>query len=225
MPSFVKRPLMDETRGTATQTAVVLALPGQAARRCISVKPMQSATPGRFCQFLRTPSVSMLARFLVAILISAPINAADSCTADFGATCGGAQAREQGREIAGAGASAFSGQDFARGLTVKYLCARKGWPLFIGNYLFPIEPLEKAVTSYHHIYDRLISIYGAPYLDTTPWQVGALTKDQRNIDPDPRKYGAYWKTPRLLVNLVMIQSYKSKVRGWRAFVVMSRNKD
>src|ERR1700734_566228 len=137
--------------GTATQTAVILALPGQAARRCTSVKPTQSATPGRFCQLLRAPSASMLARFLAVMLISAPINAADFCTADFGATCGGVQAREQGREIAGAGAYAFGGQDFARGLTVKYLCARKGWPLFIGNYLFRIEPLEKAVTSYHNI--------------------------------------------------------------------------
>lgn len=167
----------------------------------------------------------MLSRLLAVILISAPVNAAEFPTLDFGATCNGVQVREQGAEVAGAGAYAFRGQDFARGVTVRYLCAKMGWPLFVGNYLFPIEPLEKAVTSYHNIYDRLIAIYGAPYLDTTPWQVGARTKDQRNIHLDPRKYGAYWKTPRLLVNLVMLQSYKSKVRGWRPFVVISRSKE
>lgn len=123
----------------------------------------------------------------------------------------------------GAGTYAFGGQAFAQGLTVRYLCAKRGWPLFVGNYLFPIEPLEKALTTYHDVYDRLISIYGAPYFDTTQWQVGARTKDPRNIDPDPRRYGAYWKTPRLLVNLVIMRSYKSRVRGWRAFVVISRN--
>lgn len=167
----------------------------------------------------------MVSRLLAVILISAPVNAADFRALDFGPPCDGAQAREQGAEIAGAGAYAFSGQAFARGLNVRYLCAKEGWPAFVGNYSFPIEPLEKAVTSYHNIYDRLISIYGAPYFDNTRWQVGARTKDQRNIDPDPRKYSAYWKTPRLFVNLVMIRSYKSRVRGWRAFVVISRNKE
>jgi hypothetical protein len=167
----------------------------------------------------------MLARLLAIILISVPVNAAAFVAWTFGPTCAGVQAREQGTEITGAGAYAFKGQAFARGLTVKYLCGKTGWPLFIGNYLFAIEPLQKAVTSYHNVYDRLISIYGAPYLDTTPWQVGARTKDPRNIEPDPRKYGTYWKTPRLLVNLVMVRSYKSKVRGWRAFVVISRNKE
>lgn len=166
----------------------------------------------------------MLSRFLAVILISPLVNAADFRILDFGATCEGVQVREQGAEIAGAGAHAFSGQDFARGVTVKYLCGKKEWPLFVGNYLFPIEPLGKAVTSYHKVYVRLISIYGTPYLDTTRWQVGARTKDQRNINPDPRKYGTYWKTPRLLINLVMTQSYKSRVRGWRAFVVISPSK-
>lgn len=188
-----------------------------------SVTRAQTMTPARFCERFRIPFPSTLACLLALIFVSAPIKATDFHTNP--GVCNSAQARKQGREIESAGAYAFRGRAFARGLTVKYLCANTGWPLFVGNYLFPIEPLEKAVVSYHNVYDRLVSIYGAPYLDTTPWQVGARTKDQRNIDPDPRKYGAYWKTPRWLVNLVMIRSYRSRVRGWRPFVVISRNKE
>ena len=181
-------------------------------------------------QLLRAPFV--LAHLLAVIVISAPVGAADFRTLDFGARCDGVQAREQARgsvsipwkKIPGSDVYAFRGRDFGRDLTLMYLCPKGA--LFSGNYLFPIEQLETAVTSYHNAYDLLVSIYGAPRFDNTQWQVGAKTKDPRNVNADPRKYMTYWKTSRLNVNMAMMRGYEPegrgwRSRGWRVFLVLS----
>jgi len=119
---------------------------------------------------------------------------------------------------------AFRGRDFGRDLTLMYLCPKGA--LFSGNYLFPIEQLDTAVTSYHNAYELLVSIYGAPLFDNTQWQVGAKTKAPRNVNSDPRKYMTYWKTSRLNVNMAMTRGYEPegrgwRLRGWRGFLVLS----
>lgn len=173
---------------------------------------------------------SRLAHLLAVILVAAPVSAADFRALDLGATCDGVKAREQARgsisipwkKIAGADAYAFRARDFGRDLILVYFCP-KG-VLFSGNYLFPVEHLQEASTSYHNAYDLLVSRYGAPFFDNTPWQVGRSTsevqKRQRFISLDPRKYMTAWKTQRVFVTMDMMPSRQSERRGWRAFVVI-----
>jgi hypothetical protein len=103
-----------------------------------------------------------------------------------------------------------------------YLCPEG--LLYSGNYFFPSEPLDVAVRSYRSMYDLFISIYGAPFLDNTPWQVGGSTPDKRIINPDPRKYMVYWKAARLRTNLILSASLPSEESGWRVAIVISENK-
>lgn len=174
---------------------------------------------------------SRLTRALAVILVAAPVSAADFRALDLGATCGGVNARELARgsipipwqKVEGADAYAFSARDFGRDLTLVYFCP-KG-VLFSGNYLFPVEQLQEASTSYHNAYDLLVSRYGAPFVDNTPWQVrrspSEARKHQRStISPDPRKYMTAWKSSRVFVTMNMMPSHQSEHRGWRVFVVI-----
>lgn len=169
--------------------------------------------------------------FLAATLFSAPVvGAADFRTLDLGATCNGVPVREQARgsvsipwqKISGADIYAFRGRGFGRDLTLMYFCP-KG-TLFSGNYLFPFEQLETAVASYHHTYDLLVSRYGPPFVDNTPWQVGRSTSEVRKhlrfISTDPRKYMTAWKTPRLFIDMAMMPNRESEGRSWRLTVVI-----
>jgi hypothetical protein len=173
---------------------------------------------------------SMLGCFIAVILIAAPADAADFRTLDLGAPCDAAPAREQARgsvaipwkKIPGADVYAFTGRDYDRDLVVMYFCPQG--TLFSGNYFFPIEQPEKAVTSYRGVYDLLIAVYGAPFVDNTPWQVGGSTKDERVINPDPWMYMTAWRTPRLNINMAITQGQESEGPGWRVFVVISRLK-
>jgi hypothetical protein len=177
---------------------------------------------------------SRLVRLLAAILIAAPVSASDFRTLDLGATCDGVQAREQARgsvsipsqKNSGAEVYAFRGRDFGRDLTLEYFCP-KG-TLFSGNYLFPVEQLETAVTSYHNAYDLLVSRYGAPFFDNTPWQVGRSTsevrKHRRFLTLDPREYMTAWKTPHLFVVTHLMSIHESEGRGWRVVVVIGPTK-
>lgn len=167
--------------------------------------------------------------FLAVTLVAAPVGAADFRTLDVGATCDGVPAREQARgsvsipwqEISGADVYAFRGRDFGRDLTLMYFCPNG--TLFTGNYLFPYEQLKTAVTSYHHAYDLLLSRYGAPFFDNTPWQFGRSTSEVRKhlrfISQDPRKYMTAWKTTRLFIDMAMMPNRESEGR-WRLTVVI-----
>lgn len=173
---------------------------------------------------------SMSGYLVAAIIVSSPAPAEDFRTLNFGAACDSVQAREQARgsvaissgKIPGADNYAFRGRDFDRDLTLTYFCP-KGI-LFSGNYFFPVEQLEAAATSYRNAYDLLVSLYGAPYIDTTPWQVGGDTKDERAVASNPRKYMTSWRTPRLHVTVSIMPSDESGEPGWRVFVVLSRSK-
>jgi len=84
------------------------------------------------------------------------------------------------------------------------------------NYLFPIEQPEKTISSYRDVYDLLLSVYGAPFFDSTPWQVGGNTKDPSVITPNAQKYMTSWRTPLLNVNMAI--RLDSEIPGWRVFV-------
>jgi hypothetical protein len=137
-------------------------------------------------------------------------------------------AREQARgsvaipwkTIPGADVYAFKGIEFNRDLVIMYFCPQGS--LLSGNYLFPIEQPQKTVTSYRDVYDLLVSVYGAPFFDTTPWQIGGSTKDL--VSPDPQKYMTAWRTPLLNVNMAIGLNGESEAPGWRVFVVISRRK-
>jgi hypothetical protein len=170
-------------------------------------------------------------RVLVALaLLSAPVGAADFRVLDFGDACASIQAREEPlgsvaipwQKISGADIYAFKGREFNRELLITYFCP-KG-TLFSGNYYFPVEPLDVAVTSYRAAYDLLVSMYGAPFFDTSPWQVGANDKDPRAIASDPQKYTTAWKTPRLHVALSLMPNFPSEGPGRRVFIVVTRLK-
>jgi hypothetical protein len=169
---------------------------------------------------------SMLGRLIAMILISAPAGAADFGGSDFGAPCDAAIAHERARgslaipwnTIPAADIYVFSGREYNRDLGITYFCP-KG-TLARVNYLFPIEHPEKTISSYRDVYDVLISVYGAPFFDTTPWQVGGNTKDPSVISPDPQKYMTSWRTPLLDVNMTI--GLDSESQGWRVLVVMDQ---
>lgn len=174
---------------------------------------------------------SMLGFFVAMIVISAPAGAAEFRTLDLGAPCDAVPAREQARgsvaipwkQIPGADVYAFTGREYERDLVIMYFCPQGN--LFSGNYFFPIEQPEKTVTSYRDVYDLLVSVYGAPFVDSTPWQVGGSTKDPRVISPDPQKYMTMWRTPLLNVNMAIGLNRESEGPGSRVFVVISRRKN
>ena len=172
---------------------------------------------------------SMSGCLIAMILISAPANAADFRGLDFGAPCDTAPAHEQARgsvaipwkTIPGADVYAFTGREYNRDLVITYFCPHGA--LFSGNYFLPIEQPEKALSSYRDVYDLLVAVYGAPFDDTTPWQVGGSTKDPGFISSDPRKYTTSWMTPFLYVGMAIGRSNESP--DLRVFVMIKRRKD
>jgi hypothetical protein len=167
---------------------------------------------------------SMLGRLIAMILISAPAGAANFRGLEFGAPCAAAPAHEQARgSVAipwktnpGADVYAFTGREYNRDLVIIYACPQG--TLVSGNYMFPVEQLEKTVSTYRDVHDRLVSIYGAPFIDSPPWQVG--TKDPRGISQHPQKYITSWRTPILNVAMSILRT--NEPPGWRVFVVIDR---
>jgi hypothetical protein len=167
-----------------------------------------------------------LARFFP-LLFVAPALSGDFRSLNFGDSCATVLTAETDRGSVSVPWSrddvhAFNGRDFNRDLTFTYFCP-KG-VLFAGNYYFPIESLHSALESYHDAYGLLISIYGAPFLDNTPWQVGSDTSDPRAVSTDPRKYSTSWKTERTYVHIMLIPPKVSGEPDWRVFVVAMKPK-
>ncbi len=206
-----------------------------------SMRPILARPPGsetdllRLCRWttIRITAFrlgSMLGLCLAVTSFSSPLRAADFRTLDFGAACDSVVTREQARgsvpipreKISGADVYGFRGREYDRDLVLTYFCP-KG-VLFSGNYYFPVEVLETAIVSYRNTYDLLVSIYGAPFIDNTPWQVGGDTKDEHVVSSDPRKYMTGWRIPRLPATVSIMPSHKSENQGWRVFVVISRVK-
>jgi hypothetical protein len=172
----------------------------------------------------------MRLRLLTLALLSTPVAAADFRTLDFGDTCAPVKVREEAQgsvaipwnQICGADIYAFRVRDYNRDLMITYFCPKGA--LFSGNWYFPVEPLDVAVSSYRDAYDLLVSQYGAPFLDSSPWQVGADTNDPLAIASDPRMYMTSWKTAHLHTVMSLMPNLKSEHPGWRVFIVVSRAK-
>ncbi len=129
-------------------------------------------------------------------LLASSVSAADFRVLNFGDRCDSVGALEKAlgsREASWPGLSpdvpAFTGRAFDREVTITYFCVHGKFA--VGNYFFPIQPLDDAVQSLHEVYDSLTSTYGAPYTDFTPWH-GANSQFV-TVAPDPSKYSAYWR--------------------------------
>jgi hypothetical protein len=165
--------------------------------------------------------------FVAAIIIAAPVQAADFGVLDFGSPCDSIRALEEARNSESIpwtrsedeGFHAFRGRAFGRNVSIVYVCVNG--LLCIGNYFFPEESLEAAIESYHKLYDDFVALYGAPILDNSPWQPGAASMDQRFIASDPRRYMISWQTSRVHASMHLFRPATSEGELWRVSVIMS----
>jgi hypothetical protein len=161
-------------------------------------------------------------------LLASPADAADFRVLDFGSPC------DSIRELEGAQGSipipwthseaegwyGFRGRAFGREVSILYLCVNGH--LCTGNYLFPFEEPDQAVESYRGVYEDLVSRYGKPFVDNTPWQHGVPEKDQRFIASDPRRYMTSWRTSGVRTTLSLMPNSDSSGPALQVFVVVSR---
>jgi hypothetical protein len=138
--------------------------------------------------------------FLACTFLVSTAGAADFRVLDFGDPCKSIRSLEKAigsREISWPGLSpdvpAFTGRAFDREVSISYFCLHGKF--MVGNYFFPMQSLDDAVESLHEAYDSLVSKYGAPYTDNSPWR-GANSRFVAT-EPDPSKYTAYWRGERI----------------------------
>jgi len=167
----------------------------------------------------------MRSLLFVSAFLSMQVSAADFRVADFGAPCAGIAEREEslgsssiGWNPSGPEFLAFKGAEFGREVAILYLCPKGA--LFAGNYFFPNERFDDALKSLRSVYDELVSKYGKPYLDNTPWQGDA---DPRGFQSDPRRYMVTWRAARVRTTLSVMPEDKSEL-AWHVFVVVGQNK-
>lgn len=162
---------------------------------------------------------------LVFVFLSMQVTAADFRVADFGAPCAGIGEREEAlgsSSIAwnpsGPEFRAFKGTEFGREVSILYLCPKGA--LFTGNYFFRNETFDDALKTLRSVYDKLISTYGTPYLDNTPWQSDA---DPRGVQSDSRRYMVTWRAARVKTTITVMPEDTSEL-AWHVFVVVGQNK-
>jgi hypothetical protein len=157
-------------------------------------------------------------------MLSTSASAADFRALDIGQSCASAREWEvargstpmPGRAGAGADVYAFTGREFDRNLYFSYFCMHGD--LFTGNYSFPIESLEQAVDSYRDVHGLLLSRYGDPFVDNSPWN---RDSDKRSIATDSSKYMTNWRTPRVSATLSIMPNQPTEKSGWRVFLVIA----
>jgi hypothetical protein len=120
--------------------------------------------------------------------------------------------------VEGIGMIAFEGIAFDRRVVIAYFCP-KG-ELFTGNYFFPVEEMAAALASYEAVHKQLSAIYGAPWLDNTPWMQPAV--DPRWLQSDSRYYSTTWDTSRIKVTTMLMPSQADERPGWRIAIVVGR---
>jgi hypothetical protein len=151
---------------------------------------------------------------------AAHAGAADFRTLDMGANCNSVSALEKAKgstpvpsgSMEGSKTYGFKGKAFDRKATFAYFCM-KGI-LRAGFINLPDEDLSLTVESLHEMHDRLISTYGTPVTDNTPWPIGDAPKDPKSVTPDSRRYSASWKTERVDVVIVMERSGSVDEEDW-----------
>jgi hypothetical protein len=120
-----------------------------------------------------------IARWLILaiVVLHAPARAADFRTSDFGKPCAGLAEREaalgsepiQWRKVS-PHLHAFQAVVFGHETSVVYLCTNG--LLRTGNYFFSKQNKADALKTLRAVYDGMVSTYGVPSLDRTPWQYG-----------------------------------------------------
>ena len=184
--------------------------------------------PGRPLNFTVRPR-PMLRGYIALVLLSAPVGATDFRALDLGDPCGPVQTREKALgsvaipwpRWAGADIYAFAGRDFDRDLKLTYFCTNGR--LYSGGYYFPVEKLEDALNTYRAVYESLLSMYGEPYVQDMPWQVGPGS-NPRGMPPESRGYETVWKTPRLDARMGIASNFPSESPGRRVFVEITQHK-
>jgi hypothetical protein len=158
---------------------------------------------------------------LTCALFASPVSAADFRVLDFGDSCEPIRGLEKAlgsRETSWPGLSpdvpAFIGRAFDRDVSISYFCLRGKFA--VGNYFFPTQSLEDAVQSFHEAYDSLVSKYGAPYTDNSPWH-GANSRFT-SVEPDPSKYTAYWRGERVNTIISLKPGREASGARWQVAV-------
>jgi hypothetical protein len=165
-------------------------------------------------------------RIVVLLLaISTPTVAADFRLLDFGASCTAIDAKEAGLEstktdwpkLDGAEMHAFNGMAFKAQVTIGYFCSND---LFLaGNYFFPKGEIEQALVSYEAVHKKLVSTYGAPFLDSSRWMA---PMDSRWLQGDPTRYSTTWKTPLAWVHLSILPLRDEGKIQWQLAVMYTK---
>lgn len=160
-------------------------------------------------------------------LLATPVAAADFRVLDFGGSCEAAPKLEKALGSAqipsqsGPNQQTFKGSVFDREATIMYMCQEGR--LVLGNYLFPKQTFEAALESLHHIYDGFTSIYGVPFVDSSPWQYGSASSDPLHlVSPDPVMYMAAWRDARVHLSLFVRSASRDKIAADWSVLVVSR---
>ena len=167
--------------------------------------------------------------FLVAcVLLASPVSASDFRVLDFGDSCEQIRGLEKAlgsRETSWPGLSpevpAFIGHAFDRDVTISYFCLHGKFA--VGNYFFPDQSLDEAVQSLHEAYDSLVSKYGAPFTDSSPWH-GANSRFT-SVEPDPSKYMAYWRGERVNTTILLKPGSDASSPTWQVAIAVARRQD
>lgn len=112
----------------------------------------------------------------------------------------------------------FKGREFERDVHIVYLC--KEGSFFVGNYFFEKESLDAAIDTMEAVYLELSSIYGAPDMDSTPWQFGP------GIVAYDHAYGGWWREPRFSIRLSLMCSgdrEDAESPIWQVMMVVSEH--
>jgi hypothetical protein len=163
---------------------------------------------------------------VTSVLLASPAHAADFRGSDLGSPCDSIKANEEAQNSTlipwtpseKEGFFAFKGRAFDREVTVLYLCY-KGI-LRTGNYYFPLEPFDDALSSFKSVYESLTLTHGVPVLDNTPWQKDA---DPRWVSSDPHRYYVTWHTPRVRTTIAVMPGHDNLDSTWHVFVIFSQN--
>ncbi|MGO9934936.1 MAG: hypothetical protein ACLPV8_24410 [Steroidobacteraceae bacterium] len=158
-------------------------------------------------------------------VLAAKVSAADFRVADFGSPCAQIRDLEEARgskqiilDASDSNKQAFKGSAFNRDATILYVC--KDGKFAVGNYFYPQQHFDNALQNFHDIYDNLISTYGTPFYDSSPWQAGT-DKDSRHIAPDPSKYVVNWQRGRLNTTINLVTNGDVIGANWEVIVVVS----
>lgn len=162
--------------------------------------------------------------YLCFLLVSAKTLAQDFRVLDFGSPCAPIAELEEALgsrqvpwSVSGPDLKTFEGRAFGRDVFIIYLC-KKGL-LFTGNYRFPKENFDDAFETLRKTYETLVSTYGVPTLDTSPWQFGAMLKDPRLISNE-RKYMTSWLTRPVSTTVALMLDGDEAGANWQVIVVV-----